>query len=810
MIRSCLCLLLLTVAPRAIAATYGDTWFKLGGPIGGLGYNVRLHPTNKNVLFVTDAFSGVQRSTDGGATWQAANTGIDARTGPSGDAIPVFSLTICEHSPNLVWVGTQGQRGVFKSTDGGLTYTRKDTGIAENAGLTIRNFEVDHLDTNTVYASGELSTGLQGQEFERVKGVVYRTINGGDSWTKVWESDSLARWLCAEKSTNLMLFTGIFDREAFNVTGEGVLRSTNGGTAWFNSNTGLTNAVARSLFVGGMGMRHGDATTVIVGTGNYAENNAGTFGGVFKSTNSGQSWFMVLPPQNTNSPGDPENVFTAVAFAPSNPDIVYVANAFAFYRSADEGLTWTRLSGANGAPYGPPGVRSGVPIEITVDPDDPDVVFVNNYGGGVFKSSDGAATWRVLGKGYTGANLYKVAASAQVRNVVLVNGRSGPFRSVNSGSDWSGVAFGEVAGPAEWQAAVIHPANTNILLVADEHLGKIFASTNGGLAWASVFSHPLVNPSLPSGRHGAKELVFAPSDPQILYAGFTAADFFFEPDALGFPASFGVYKSADGGLTWTGKNDGIPATNRNVLALAVSATNASVVFAGLRGGGVFKTTDGADAWTDTTANLPTRDIFALAVAPADANIIYAGTRTNGVWKSVNGGASWELVLDAQLAGGPPNKLILSIAIHPQTNSIVFVADHSSGVYRTTNAGATWQLVTTGLTTRAVTSLTFSGDGVYLFAATKGEGVFRLQTVPVPQRLAFPQKLAGGNFRLRFGEGDGVPLAGDDPRAFELQFTTDFATWTPLNGGFTLTNGQFLLDDAQSASQPRRYYRVIER
>jgi len=238
--------------------------------------------------------------------------------------------------------------------------------------------------------------------------------------------------------------------------------------------------------------------------------------------------------------------------------------------------------------------------------------------------------------------------------------------------------------------------------------------------------------------------------------------------------------------------------------------NASVVFAGLRGGGVFKTTDGADAWTDTTANLPTRDIFALAVAPADANNIYAGTRTNGVWKSVNGGASWELVLDAQLAGGPPNKLILSIAIHPQTNSIVFVADHSSGVYRTTNAGATWQLVTTGLTTRAVTSLTFSGDGVYLFAATKGEGVFRLQTVPVPQRLAFPQKLAGGNFRLRFGEGDGVPLAGDDPRAFELQFTTDFATWTPLNGGFTLTNGQFLLDDAQSASQPRRYYRVIER
>src|SRR2546425_9882178 len=78
-------------------------WLKVGGPIGGLGYNIRINPTNKNIMFVTDAYSGVQRSTDGGQTWHSSNTGIDARVGPSLDAVPVFSLTIDQQNPNVIW-----------------------------------------------------------------------------------------------------------------------------------------------------------------------------------------------------------------------------------------------------------------------------------------------------------------------------------------------------------------------------------------------------------------------------------------------------------------------------------------------------------------------------------------------------------------------------------------------------------------------------------------------------------------------------------------------------------------------------------
>jgi photosystem II stability/assembly factor-like uncharacterized protein len=701
-------------------------WVKVGGPIGGLGYNIRISPTNKNIMFVTDAFSGVQRSTDGGQTWQASNTGIDARVGPSLDSIPVFSLTIDRTNPNIVWAGTQGIRGLFKSTDGGLTFQRKDGGIAENQGLTIRNFEFNPTNANIVFASGELSTGVQGSQFEMVKGVLYKTTDGGDSWTKIWEGDSLARWLCinAENPQHMELFTGIFDREAFNTNGLGVLATADGGTTWSPLNSGITG----SLFVGGMAMRPTEPEATIIGTGNYTEGQTGTrYGGVFRSTND-VTWEMVLGPQDTNSPGSPDNVFTAAAFAPSSPDIVYVANALAFYRSTNGGTTWTRYSGANGVPYGPPGVRSGVPIEITVDKDDPNTVFVNNYGGGVFKSTDGAQTWQVLGRGYTGADLHKVAVSPQNRSLLLANGRSGPFQSVNAGNDWTGLSYGEVTGAAEWQSAAYDPTNNAIIYLSDEHQGLIFKSTNGGNSWTIAFQQPNANGG---NRHGAKELIVPPSNSQVIYAGYSAADLFTGPLDPDFPVSYGFYRSTNSGAAWTQNISGLPTNNLNFVAMAEAQTNDSLVYIGLRQGGIFKTGDRGDHWTNILSDLPTPDIFSIALSPLDPNIVYAGTGTNGVFKSTNGGSNWTQILSGELTNGAaPNKIILSLAVNPTNDSVVYAADWHSGVYQTTNGGGAWQLINTGLSTRSVQSLAISADGTYLYAATKGEGVFRFQTAPL--------------------------------------------------------------------------------
>ena len=69
----------------------GGVWVRAGGPLGGLGYDIRMRPDNPDVMFVTDAWSGVFKSIDGGQTWTPSNNGILTRTGESSDAIPIFS-----------------------------------------------------------------------------------------------------------------------------------------------------------------------------------------------------------------------------------------------------------------------------------------------------------------------------------------------------------------------------------------------------------------------------------------------------------------------------------------------------------------------------------------------------------------------------------------------------------------------------------------------------------------------------------------------------------------------------------------------
>ncbi len=65
-----------TRSPLASAA-----WVRLGGPIGGLGYDIRVQPDDPRIMYVTDAWAGVHKSIDGGATWLPANAGIDVTHG---------------------------------------------------------------------------------------------------------------------------------------------------------------------------------------------------------------------------------------------------------------------------------------------------------------------------------------------------------------------------------------------------------------------------------------------------------------------------------------------------------------------------------------------------------------------------------------------------------------------------------------------------------------------------------------------------------------------------------------------------------
>ena len=166
-----------------------NEWVKVGGPIGGLGYDVR-HLSNsqrgKRIMLVTDNYSGVNKSVDGGENWFASNTGIKSRTGESQDAIPVFSLTVDPNDPNIVWAGLKDKKGVYKSIDAGATWIDLTANVPiPEPEFVFRGFTIMPGDSKTVFAQGEIPTSQDGLAFNKVKGRIYLTRDGGNSWKRL-------------------------------------------------------------------------------------------------------------------------------------------------------------------------------------------------------------------------------------------------------------------------------------------------------------------------------------------------------------------------------------------------------------------------------------------------------------------------------------------------------------------------------------------------------------------------------------------------------------------------------------------------
>lgn len=683
--------------------TQSTNWEKTGGPSGGLGYDVRFHPTNPNIMFVTDNPSGVNKSYNRGKTWAQRNVGINTRSGETGDAIPIFCLTIDSKNPDILWAGTQFNRGIYKSVDGGETWEKKDSGIAEWNEITFRGFGVDPNDSNIVYAGAEITTGIRGYEFDKAKGKIYKTTDGGESWTCVWEGDSLVRFVHVnpENSNIVYASTGIFDREAYNDIGLGVLKSTDAGKTWSQINNGLTN-----LFVGFLEMHPTNSNILFAATGMNQQNMYGyTHGGIFKTDNGGETWRHVLPHSY---------VLNSVAISPSEPNTVYAAGEGIFCRSEDCGESWSYMG-----EWGPPGIYPGQPIGLAVDPQNSNVVFANNYNGGNFKSEDGGETWVNASDGYTGASLRMIKVNPENESEVYCVGRSGTYKSSDGGSTWIGLNYDPLLGNDD-KAVAIHPNNPSIIYLTKVGYGQIFRSTDGGMSWSLLYQHADSYDS--SNWHSFSAIKLSPSNPSIIYAGMRKVQNIGNYDPADGP-SHGMFKSLDGGQTWNQINNGLEETYRkSINDILIDPNDPDLVYIGTYKDGIWKTTNGGGLWVCKTIGLgEIKDVRSLAMHPVNHNIILAGTRENGLWRTTDGGNTWKNIS----IGMPPNAAIFSIVFYPPDPQVIYAADLTSGVYLSKDAGQNWYVMNGGLTTRAVISLDISSDGSTLYAATSGEGLFRL-------------------------------------------------------------------------------------
>lgn len=227
--------------------------------------------------------------------------------------------------------------------------------------------------------------------------------------------------------------------------------------------------------------------------------------------------------------------------------------------------------------------------------------------------------------------------------------------------------------------------------------GGVWESRNAGRTWNPIFD------SEPVGSIGA--IAVAPSNPRVLYVGSGEADM-----RSDIAYGNGIYKSTDGGKTWThlGLDD-----TRQIGSIVVDPRNADVVYVAALGHqygpnpgrGVFKTTDGGKTWSKVLYKDENTGAISLALDPSNPNVVYASlweTRRppwnvyppsngpgSGLYKSTDAGATWN-----RLTQGLPAKVgRIGIAISASSPARVYALVDSGpehgGVYRSDDAGATW-------------------------------------------------------------------------------------------------------------------------
>lgn len=164
-------------------------------------------------------------------------------------------------------------------------------------------------------------------------------------------------------------------------------------------------------------------------------------------------------------------------------------------------------------------------------------------------------------------------------------------------------------------------------------------------------------------------------------------------------ATGGVWKTTDGGATWTNLSDQF--TNLSVNAMAMAESDRNVIYAGtgesfpggtnLFGNGIWKSMDKGLNWTQLSSTANDENfgyINRLVINPADEDIVLAATET-GIFKSMDGGNTWNAVYSSNLG-------VEDLDADPTDFNILFAGEHGVGVLRSTNAGDTWAPSISGL------------------------------------------------------------------------------------------------------------------
>ncbi len=697
--------------------TLSGLTFRAPGPAvtGGRIHDVEALPDDPSTLYVATASSGLWKSTNQGTTWTSLFD--DQPVSTFGD------IAIAPSNPDIIWAGTGEQQnrqstswgdGVYRSTDGGTTWTHK--GLVETRHIGRVRVHPENPDVAYVAALGNLWAPSE------TRGV-YKTTDGGATWEKVLYVDTFtgAVDLVMDPSDPNTLYAAAYQRLrrtwGFNGggPGSGIYKTTDGGATW----TELTNGVPAGD-KGRIGLAIAETNPdVLYATIEHAEEE-----GTFRSRDAGQSWTKVndLNPRPMYyshiyvDPTDDERVFVlstefymsedagetflqmptrptydvgvhsdhhALWVNPSNPEHFYLAGDAGLHETFDRGQTYKRINNLPIGQFYAIGLDMQVPYNI--------------YGGmqdnhswvgpsetrrwiGIINDD-----WKQIG---FGDGTYMQPDPTSHRYVYVGSQNGGLVRFDGETGDHLDVEPMEPEGD-DYRFDWVTPSLVSQHDPSTVYFGgnRLFISHDRGETWTRTKdltkdvdretlslmgvegSEPMLSKNDGTAHYGeATTIAESPLDPAILWVGTDDGN---------------VQVSRDGGDTWTEVGANIPGVDPTTYVSRVIASEAGdgvawVTLDAHRDGDfapyVFRTTNFGQTWTERTNGLPEMgSVNVIIEHPDNPNVLFLGTE-HALFASTNGGQQWV----AFMSSLPPT-LYDDLKIHPREKDLV-IGTHGRSIF----------------------------------------------------------------------------------------------------------------------------------
>ncbi len=763
-------------------------WRMIGPTRAGRARAAAGVPDQRNVFYIGFDNGGLWRSTDYGSNWEPL---FDQQSTGS-----IGAIGIAPSNPNIIYVGSGAGiirpdlatgDGMYKSTDAGRTWTH--LGLRDSQMIAYVDVDPANPDRLFVAALGH----PYGPNAERG---IFRSMDGGRTFERVlfkdeYTSGADVRIDPSNPSTVYAVLwqqqQSFIEGQGFGGAGNGIFKSTDGGTTWKQLTDGLPSLIQANIAIAPSNPK----VLYALASGATAANAVTGAVNLYKSVDGGEHWFVTFTGPNGEGTAtvDPRPLarigggdLPTITIDPKNENVVYSASVV-MWRSEDGGVTWTAV---RGAPGGDDYQR------IWINPNDTNIILAVADQGAVISGNRGAS-WSNWYTQPTGA-MYHVSTDNAFPYRVCSGQQDSGSACVSSSSADGQITFRDWApvNIQEYGIAAPDPKDPDMVFGS--------ARNNVSLFNRRTRQTTLVGPDMtargPNGESFNRNVRTMP----INWSPLDANTMYYVSNA--------VWKTTDRGASWTRispdlarqtwavpRNAGkyastvTPAPLGTITALSPSPRSKGVLWAGTDDGNIQVTTNGGGTWTNVTppAITPWTRIFNIEAGHFDANTAYAAANSMRVddfnphfWRTHDGGKTWTEINTGVARGVVVN----SIREDPRQRGLLYGASDTQ-VWVSFDDGDHWQSLRLNMPAISVRDLELKDDSSCLcsdlIAGTHGRGFWILDNVtPLRQAAALrAAESARAAYLVKPATAVRVRLATNDPTPWPLEMP---AGENPIPGG----------------------------